>query len=473
MYKNDTAKQGSRVVLTPRHFGLGVLAALLLLTALGGCHTWRDARVSQGRLPLLMRSESTVPSDPASPPGQPPGVPRSSWAHAGADTLAPSIDQLRQWVRERSPEVRAAAAGLAAAEARAGYAGRWPDPDLEGRILSHEGEHGIEAALLFTLPINGVPGAVGRAAAFEVARARADLAAARFDAQRALDIALARLFTARAKVRALEQVAARAAAYATLAQQRQVAGLADPLDVSLVLADAARDRRQALRSGDEVRALEGELGRLLGLSQPLAIVAPPPAGQLCEAPELDVLLDLAGRHRNDWIRAQLFYQQTEWQAIRAGRARLPNPALGPAVTVDQDRTTWGVSVGIAVPLFANRGATYREALAVREGAYQSLVTEGQRAVTEIERLYHHLRSLDQQLAATSGAPSAAAEEALMLATERYQAAQIDVLLLLSAHRAHASLQIEILELKLARRVAFLELEPAVGCSLTGESSVGE
>lgn len=447
--------------------GMGALASLALLAVLSGCHSWRDEQIGNRGLPLIARTENTR-SDESTDVISP-----ATWSRASGDTLAPSLDQLHRWAREQSPRIRAASAALAAAEARADYTGRWPDPEIDSRILGFDKDYSIEAALLFTLPLNRGPGAAGRAASFGLSLAQAELAAARFDAVRDVDLVLAGLFTARVRARTHEQLAERATAYAELARQRQSAGLTDPLDVSLVLADAAQDRRAAVRSRDELHALEGELSLLLGLAEPLSTERLSSGVDPVPIPSIEELLAQAGQTRPDWIRARLVYRQAEWQAIQAGRERMPNPSIGPAVTLDPDQTTWGVSVRLALPVFSNRGAAYREALACRDLAYEGLVAEGRHAVWKIERLHHHLRALDEQLAATGGVPIDAAEQALALAQKRYEAGRIDVLLLLAAHRAHADLQLELMELRLARRTARLDLERAVGRSWIPEAVTNE
>ncbi len=390
--------------------------------------------------------------------------PRTIWPSAAGDTLAPSRDQLIAWVREHSPRVRRAQAELAAADARSGYAGRWPDPELDGRVLSVDGELEVEGALLFTLPWNRAPGAAGRAAALERQQRSVALEAARFDAERELSRLLAAWQTAHVRAQVHEEVAARAAEYADLARQRREAGLADPLEVSLIMADAVGDRRAAVRGWEAVRAREGELRVLLNVDVPISCDTILPQNS-DRPPDLDRLLAQADKTRPQWRQARLAYQQAEWEAARAGRERLPNPSVGPALTRNPERTSWGISAGIELPIFTNRGAAYREALAQRDGAYEELLAQRQRARSQIENLYNHIRALIEQLEATSGAPVDAAREALRLAEERYATGQIDVLLLLSAHRAYADLQLEVLNLRLAQHTARLELERAIGAGL--------
>ncbi|MBD3237065.1 MAG: hypothetical protein GF330_10200, partial [Candidatus Eisenbacteria bacterium] len=189
-------------------------ALLVLLGATGGCHSWRDPLVERGALSL------------GSPPGravasQRMGVDatRGVQGASGGGMRAPSVARLREWARTMSPPVRAAEARLAAARARAGCAGRWADPELEGRVLGRDGEVGLEAALRFTLPLNGTTGARGRAAAIALARARSDLSATRFDVECRLALLLSGIRTARSRLRTREEIATRAEAYAELAKQ--------------------------------------------------------------------------------------------------------------------------------------------------------------------------------------------------------------------------------------------------------------
>jgi len=471
----------------PRLFG-----PLVLVFLLAGCHTWRDERV--GRSPLSLLEIDSPPGEGGSSYGEG-HLPAGSWQEAGEDTLWVTVAQLRDWGVEHSPGVRVARAALAAAEARGEHAGRWPDPELSGRVIRPDGETSAEGALLFTLPLNGAAAAAGRVASRDAAQARVAVEAARFAALCDLDQILARLATAYIRAEVCEEVAARAAEYAELTRQRRDAGLADPLDLSLIMADAARDRRAALRSRDEVRAHKSDLRVLLGAARPIAVRpdevkallpgltgelqpivdgplsamdGPPPAADRplsaldARLPGLDELLLRADRNRPDWKRAQLAYEKAEWEAVRAGRERIPNPVGGPAVTHDGERTSWGVSLGLSIPIFSNRGAAYREALSDRDQAYEAMRGQAHHATAEIERLYHHIGMLDEQLAATSGVPLAAAREARQLAHDRYEAGQVDVLLLLSAHRAYADLEREVLDLRLARHLARVDLERAVG-----------
>lgn len=434
-------------------------AAVLILAA--GCHSWRYDAGDRG--PLSLRPAS-APGSLLPDEGIPPASP-AAWDTASGDTLAPTIEQLRQYLDEANPAIRAAEAALAGARARARQAGRWADPELDGRVLFRDGEQEAEGALRFALPLNRELGAARQEATVAVTRAHLELASTRFGVQRDLDRVLAELATAHARARVFEEVSARAAAYADLARQRQAAGLADPLDVSLIMAGAAKDRRSAVQSRDETQRLRAELARLLNISAPLAVDAQLPKGAGAGLPPTDRLLEQADQSSPDWRAAQLAYEEAEWRAEAAARARVPNPTLGPAVTADEERTTWGVAFGIEVPVFANRGAAYAEALARRDGAYEALLAERQHTRTRIQRLHEHLRAVDRQLALTEGEPLRAARDALQLAEDRYEAGQIDVVVLLSAHRAYADLLLEVLALRLDRERARLELEKVIGYPL--------
>ncbi len=438
-----------------------ILTLLLVLTVSTGCHSWRHGGADRKRLSLLTEAPAgTTPGNAGMIDPAP-----ASWTTAGGDSLAPTIEQLRQHVSERSPAVRTAEAALAAARARAAQAGRWSDPQLEGRVLIHDGNPEAEGALRLALPLNGAAGAAGRAASLATERAEIALAGTRFRAERDLDRILAEVATEEERSRLFEELSARAVAYADLARQRQTAGLADPLDVSLIMAGAARDRRSALQSQDETRRLRAELARLLGVGAHLAVEAPPPPARAPGIPEIDVLLRQAEQSSSVWRGARLAYEEAEWHAARAARARIPNPTLGPAVTANDERTTWGVTFGIELPIFANRGAAYAEALAERDAAYESLLAERQRTRSRVQRLHEHLRAVDQQLELTTEEPLAASRNALALAEDRYEAGQIDVVVLLSAYRAHADLLQEILDLRLERELARLDLETLIGYPL--------
>ena len=373
---------------------------------------------------------------------------------------------MRRLVLMRHPRVLTAQAALAGALARRGSAGKWPNPEAEAKAMWNEAsDMGIEAVLHFTLPIGGRLGAARREADLGITMAEADLAAAWKSALLELEEELVLLAGAHARLDLRESLSERSAQYAELARQRQATSMADPLDVSLVLADAAKDHRALISSRNEVHHCESKLRLLLGQS-PRHDAWTVPALKRIEFTEThDDLLALAQEHRDGWRRAHLGHLRAQWAATRAARERIPDLTIGPSVVQTEDETSWGASMGVPLPLFSFGGAAHKEALARRDAARIALEAEARSTVIEIDLLLMHVEALAAELAAVSGEASEAAALAFQLAQVRYEAGQIDVLHLLSVHRAYADLRLEILELNLTHRQALLELEAAVGWPL--------
>jgi cobalt-zinc-cadmium efflux system outer membrane protein len=379
-------------------------------------------------------------------------------------SLGPTIDAptARRLVLERHPDIRAALAELERAQAHARAAGAWPNPELEGRVLFDEQRPGeLEAGLAFTLPISGRLAAARRAAGLERDMARIALDAARHEALLELDRLLTELAHHRLEVALTHEIATGSQQLASLVQQRQAAALADPLDVTIVLAEAARDQGAHARAQARLLAVEARLQALLGLEPGQHHLAPPAieAAQLGEG--RSALLE-AARQRASWRLAQLELERAEWAAREASRARIPEPSLGPAVAGEPDQLSLGLRLGLPIPILAPGGAAYRAAVAERDAAHQRLIAEGHETVREIDALLAEIEGLERALEAVQGASLGSARQAARLAEERYQAGQLDVLHLQSARRAWADIESETLDLLLELRHTQLELERAIG-----------
>ncbi len=379
-------------------------------------------------------------------------------------SLGPTIDAptARRLVLERHPDIRAALAELERAQAHARAAGAWPNPELEGRVLFDEQRPGeLEAGLAFTLPISGRLAAARRAAGLERDMARIALDAARHEALLELDRLLTELAHHRLEVALTHEIATGSQQLASLVQQRQAAALADPLDVTIVLAEAARDQGAHARAQARLLAVEARLQALLGLEPGQHHLAPPAieAAQLGEG--RSALLE-AARQRASWRLAQLELERAEWAAREASRARIPEPSLGPAVAGEPDQLSLGLRLGLPIPILAPGGAAYRAAVAERDAAHQRLIAEGHETVREIDALLAEIEGLERALEAVQVASLGSARQAARRAEERYQAGQLDVLHLQSARRAWADIESETLDLLLELRHTQLELERAIG-----------
>jgi len=385
-------------------------------------------------------------------------VAAAAWSGEALDA-----DKVRARIVERHPAVAAARAGLEEAEAFRRGAGSWSDPELEGRLLwNGDGDSEIEGALRFAIPWSGRLAAARQAARLNVEMAQQNLETARHQASVEADRLLARLAWSRSLVDLHQSLAARSSEQADLAAQRQEANLADPLEVSLVLADAARDRRALIESRNAEVAIAAMLMLLADL---------PPAELKIETvplhwdpPVLDrnVLLERSREHGPAVAAARIRMERTVQEVKQASRARLPDLRLGPAVQREEIGTSWGLAVGIPLPLFGRTRADLQAAKARQKGAADALELENRALPVRVETLLAKLEALEQELSELSGEAAEATEQAFRLARARWSTGTIDVLHLLSAHRAFSEIRRERLDTLLQLRETWLDLSLAVG-----------
>jgi cobalt-zinc-cadmium efflux system outer membrane protein len=167
-------------------------------------------------------------------------------------------------------------------------------------------------------------------------------------------------------------------------------------------------------------------------------------------------------HRPELLRARLELVRADRRAARAAAERVPDLQLGPAVEAREDSVAFGFMLAIPLPLLNTGSGPYREALAAREGAREAYLQAARDAVSRVEKQTNRLKTAKTELDELVGEATAALEGALEVAEARYGAGKLDVLRLLSVHRAFAELKLDYLDLLLLQREALIDLERAVG-----------
>jgi len=379
----------------------------------------------------------------------------------GGEFLEP--EDVRRLAAANHPGVITAEAELAEARAHLGAAGAWPNPELEGRVLfDPEGRAEGEGALVFTLPLGGRIGAAEEQALAELDLARVNLAAARKRAVLQADRLLSRLAQAEARLVLFESLAKRSRQYASLAKSRKEASMADPLDVALVLADAAGDRRAVARTRTEITSLKQKLRLLLGMAPDEADFQVKPLTRLGLSESPEELLKAALTHRPELLQARVELMLADRRAARAMAERVPDLRLGPAVEAREDSVAFGFLLAIPLPVLSTGSGPYREAQAARSGAREKCRQAARDAASRVREEMNRLKSIQDELDELIGEATGALEGALEVAEARYSSGKLDVLRLLSVHRAFAKLKLDYLDLLLAQREALGDLQLAVG-----------
>jgi outer membrane protein TolC len=325
----------------------------------------------------------------------------------------------------------------------------------------------------------------GRTDALErAARAEAEaVGAERQTAQADLRLEVTRaywaLVTARASLDVLEQGVARSQAHVNDANQRFMAGLVPPNEVSSAVAQEARARMMAIEARTQRDVTRAELARLIGVSpdQPLE-----PTGDLGRAPTvfpakpLDVgpLVESAraARHERRALEQRVTAADAQRDAAAAGRlptiqflggvdyAR-PNPRIFPRADVAQD--SWDVGVGASWSLW-DGGRTVAEvaqARAVSQAASERLKEFDSQLGVEVRQRSLEVESAVASVAAATSGVTAAAD-ARRVVDERYRAGVIAGIEVLDAEYALLQAQLDLTRAQATVRLTEAQLTRAHG-----------
>ncbi len=366
---------------------------------------------------------------------------KSEFENTGTDADSLDAVTMHRLVLSKHPAVLASEAAQKEAAARNKVARRLPNPEIETRLMYRDGQRTkFEGGLMFSLPLGGRLGAAGMVSDCDLALAEAAVRNAHKQAILELGSTLVRLEGARNRLALYENLAARSADYAQLARTRLLATISDPLDVSLVLTDAASDQRALTRSHEEVMRTDAELRLLIGITDQHQGIITPQLDASVVCTDRDSLVALAQHNSEPLLRARLEYQRSEWQAAQISRQRIPDLQLGPTFDMGPDETEIGVAFSIPLPIFDSGEAEYKASLAHREAAWAAMEYASREVNSQITQALNRLNALDTALDDLLGEVATSAAEAFDLAEGRYLAGQTDVLRLLTAHRTYASVQ---------------------------------
>jgi outer membrane protein len=325
----------------------------------------------------------------------------------------------------------------------------------------------------------------GRTDALErAARAEAEaVGAERQTAQADLRLEVTRaywaLVTAQASLDVLEQGVARSQAYVNDANQRFMAGLVPPNEVSSAAAQEARSRMLAIEARTQRDVTSAELARLIGVGpdQPLE-----PTADLGRATAVDSTqrLDIAplvesaraARQERRVLQRRVAAADAQRDAAAAGRlptvqflggvdyAR-PNPKIFPRADVAQD--SWDVGVGATWSLW-DGGRTVAEvaqARAASQAASERLADFDSQLSVEVRQRALEVESTVASVAAARSGVTAAAD-ARRVVDERYRAGVIAGIEVLDAEYALLQAQLDLTRAQASLRLAAALLARALG-----------
>jgi cobalt-zinc-cadmium efflux system outer membrane protein len=368
---------------------------------------------------------------------------------------------------------QAALSDLGLARADLAQAGLLPNPVLS--VLFPLGPKQLESAVKLPLEFLLLRPRKLDLAEIECERLAAALVQDGLDLVRSVRAAYARLGELRALGVATEESARLRARAVELLEAGERAGAVSALDVSLGRAEAHKARAGSEHLRAEASAAEVEIRGLLGLgddSRAIRFDAPAP-NLTPQAPDLrlDDLLDLAAASRPDLRAAEL---EVEAATQRAGLARWAVVKVAGVVDANENgRSGFEVGPGIEleVPVFDWGQARRARADAAVDRAlrrHEALADGIRRRVRET---LIALTASCEQLSAWKTQVLTAHENALRSAEAAFAAGSLSERDVISARSRLIEAEGELARLALTARLAWIELERAVGCRIESRSGV--
>ncbi len=320
--------------------------------------------------------------------------------------------------------------------------------------------------------------ALERAARAEAEAVGAERQAAQADLRLEVTRAYWALVTARASLDVLEQGVARSQAHVNDANQRFMAGLVPPNEVSSAAAQEARSRMLAIEARTQRDVTTAELARLIGVGsdQPLEPTADLGRAAAPADQPLDVgpLVESArsARYERRVLQQRVAAADAQREAAAAGRlptlqflggvdyAR-PNPKIFPRADVAQD--SWDVGVGATWSLW-DGGRTVAEVAQARAAslaASERLAEFDSQLGVEVRQRALELESAAAAVAAAMSGVTAAAD-ARRVVDERYRAGVIAGVEVLDAEYALLQAQLDLTRAQAGVRLAEAQLTRALG-----------
>ncbi len=399
----------------------------LLVLLVSGCASYEPAPIDLDRLPHAYAERRL--DEPAL------GRFASTFLGRDAATWPPTaldLPALQAIALFHRPELPAARARLAQAEAAHEVAGEWQNPRLAlgpGVVGNPAGAIRWLASVGLTFPLElfGQRGARVEAAASEITAARIEVALAD-QAIRAEVVERAFAVEQQRRLAALaEELVALRRMAVTLAEVRAAAGAADASAGTTARAAAQRAALASATSHREAEAAGAALAAAVGMPPAalagLPLQLPPTALPELEPAAGERLAATAARQRLDIAAAMCRYAQSEAQLRLEIARQWPDLELGPGYEYDQGLQKYRIDLGWTLPLFHDNGAQIERATAARTAAAAVVEATQARAITDVAtaldqfaRQRHELTAAEA-LAATTAAAVAMARQRAELGAE--------------------------------------------------------
>lgn len=338
------------------------------------------------------------------------------------------------------PEMTAARAAIAAAQAKVQQAGKLPNPTLSltpGRASPAASSPWVLAAALdFVLPLGGRRDRERSVADQDVELAIIDAAAVAWRIYAETRDAMTDAIHARDAALLAAAAVANADQRATLLRERLQAGLAGKPECDLAALETARARADALRAEALRSAGNGRFAAALGLlaDEHLGSML----GALRQIPPREQLDRIGGvPDRLDLRRTLAEYEACERSLELELARQYPDLHLGPGWEYDQGTRKYTLGWSIDLPLFDRNQAGIAEALARREQKAAEFETRQAASLAEIAAASQRLEAARVVLQAVIGEAQTLANDGYAAAFASWSAGAIDGLEWIDAQREYA------------------------------------
>jgi outer membrane protein len=355
-----------------------------------------------------------------------------------------------------------------------------PGPAGFPRVLYPDVPNNYQSRLELRWPIytGGRTDALERAARAEADAVGAEVQTAQADLRLEVTRAYWAVVTARTSLDVLEQGVARSQAHVNDVNQRFMAGLIPPNELSSATAQEARARMLAIEARTQRDVSLADLARLIGVApdqpiDPTADLGATPDGA-ARPPDVGPLVESARASRQERRALQLRMTAADAQRDAAAAGRLPTLQLtsgvdyarpNPRIFPREDRWQhfWDVGVGVSWSLWdgGRTDAEVAQATAVSLAATERLAEFDSQLSVEVRQRALELESAAAAVTAASSGVTAAAD-ARRVVEERYRAGVIAEIEVLDSEYALLQAQLDLTRAQASVRLAEARLARALG-----------
>jgi cobalt-zinc-cadmium efflux system outer membrane protein len=374
-----------------------------------------------------------------------------------------------------SPELRAYAWELRAADARVLQAGLLPNPELEVDVEEFGGEgeragfDGAETALHVSqlIELGGKRGKRRKVAALERSLAGWDYEAKRLDVLTETARSFLAVLEAQERMALAGKVAELSRKVSTAVEARVAAGKVSPLEKAKAAVELASGRIELEKARRELETSRRRLAAQWGGTAPRFGAIKGAFGKVVAIPELSELLALGGENPDlaRW-KSEIMLRRAALELERANRAPDLELSAGVSRYEETEDHAFSAGVGVPLPLFDRNQGGIREARSNLRKALEEKRAGEIAAVTETTAVHNELVSLAAELKVLDGKLLPAALKAFEAAQAGYAQGKFNYLEVIDAQRTLVEARTQRLDTIADYHRALIDMERLIGRPLS-------